>query len=92
MDRKEPRLVLAVTTQKAMELCMMEGVSVFCIENPLYSQLYPVFSKELFSDYRLEVFDEQQVAMMTKIKGENAFDESKYEPYYLPFQWENWHS
>jgi len=92
MVYKQPWLVPAITTWEALELSLQECVSIFCIENPIYSQIFPDFPGERFAEYRVDVFQEKQLMIMTKIKGENVFEEQKYEPCYLPLQWEDWHS
>lgn len=81
MSKKQRRIAVSVMSMDAMMLCIQEEVSLFCIENPLFTQIY-----------RIEVIPEKQVILLTKVRGNNIFDHQHLEPLYLPLFWENWHS
>ena len=92
MPEIERRIAVSVMTMEAMMLCLEENVSLFCVENPLYSEIHEKLPVELFGNYQIEIFEEKEVILLTKVKGENAFDYRRYILWYLPLFWENWHS
>ena len=65
---------------------------MFCIESPLFTQIYRDLPLEVLGDYRIEVIPEKQVILLTKVRENNIFDHQHLEPLYLPLFWENWHS
>ena len=92
MSEKQRRIAVSVMSMEAMMLCIQEEVSLFCVENPLFSQIYPALPMEVLGDYQIDVIPEKQVILLTRVRGNNVFDHRHLEPYYLPLSWENWHS
>lgn len=92
MEKRERMVAVSVLSREALCLCLKEDVPLICIENPLYSQIYHNLTKEAFAEYQIEEFADKQVIMLTKVRGKNAFDSQRYEPFYLPLFWDKWHS
>ena len=85
--------LLDFTTQEALNACLTENASVFCIENPLYSQIKNELSgNEIFRDYQIDIVPEKQIILMRKRIEPNQFDFDRYEIFYLPLQWDGWNS
>ena len=91
--KKKSVLAVSVTTWEALSDCVAENVSVFVIENPLYSECFQNTEPEKYlREYDIEIFREKQVILCRKNRGEGAFDRERNVPRYLPLEWKNWHS
>ena len=91
MDNKEQWIVAAVTTREAMEVCVSGEAPVFCVENPLFSEIIDKLdTMECLADYDKEIHEEKQIALLRKVRGEHAFEDGRYEMVYLPLQWDDW--
>ena len=62
MDNKEQWIVAAVTTREAMEVCVSGEAPVFCVENPLFSEIFDKLdTMECLADYDKEIHEEKQI-------------------------------
>ena len=93
MQEKKPYIAVAVNTFEAMRHCIEEQVKLFSIENPLYSALKGQrWSRSCVPDYEVTEYENKQVMLLKKVRGEAVFDDESYVPFYLPLHWENWKS
>lgn len=93
MNKKKKMIAPAVTTQEALNICITEKALLFCIENPLYTELCHQGSNlQIFQEYDILDYPEKQVMLMKKVRGVPVFDDSLYEPFYLPLSWNGWTS
>ena len=93
MEQKRRKLAVSVNTLEALILCCEQEVSLFCIENPLYSALSPNWHTiHQLHAYKIEDFQEKQIALCKRVQGNNIFDPDRFEVFYLPLSWEGWHS
>lgn len=93
MKEKQHWLLAAVNTTEALEACVAENVAAFCIENPLYSEIWDKLdTMACLADYDMEVHADRQIVILRKARGENRFDSGRYEPLYPPLHWDGWTS
>ena len=83
---KKPYLAAAVQTVKALEVCIEERLGLFCIEEPLYSQINDVLSMSEMKNYDIQFYEEKRIAVVKRIRGGNVFNGDDYEMVYLPLQ------
>ena len=50
MSKKQRRIAVSVMSMDAMMLCIQEEVSLFCIESPLFTQIYRDLPLEVLGD------------------------------------------
>ena len=83
---KKPYLAAAVQTVEALEVCIEERLGLFCIEEPLYSQMRAVPAMNEIKNYDIQCHEEKRIAVVKRIRGENAFRDDDYEMVYFPLQ------
>ena len=85
MEHKKKRIAVSVTTQEALRLCVEDQLMLFCIEEPLYSQLLGHLNEiPGVSDYDIQEYAEKRFLLLQRNRGRNRFDADQYELYYLP--------
>lgn len=93
MEKKSYLIAPGVTTRDALNICLAENARAFVIENPLYSEIYPCGQGfDCLGDYELDIQTDKQIILCRKKKGKNQFDNEHHALFYLPLDWENWHS
>lgn len=76
---------ILVTTEEALENCLKEPPTVFCIEEPLYSQLCAsAASDPRLQDYDIRVHPSDRYILLLRSAAPNPFDPSKYRFLYHP--------
>ena len=93
MEEKQHWLLAAVNTAEALDTCVAEHVGAFCIEHPLYSEIWDKLdTMACLTDYDIEIHTGKHIAILRKARGKNRFDNGKYELLYLPLHWDGWTS
>ena len=83
---KKPCLIaVSVTTEEAFRLCLVKGILLIAVENPLYTEVKNHWTDFCgIADYEFTEYPNLNCALLKKTRGENIFDQEKYEIYYFP--------
>ena len=66
---KKPYLAAAVQTVEALEVCIEERLGLFCIEEPLYSQMKAVPAMNEIKNFDIQCYEEKRIAVVKRIRG-----------------------
>ena len=76
---------ILVTSSEALERCLMDAPTVFCIEDPLFSEIAStVVQDSRFADYDIRIHKADHYMILLRSTGPRAFDPQKHRFIYHP--------
>lgn len=76
---------IIVTTAEALENCLKDHPTMFCIEDPLFSVVFQtVLSDPRLKDYDIRIHSADRYIILLRVIGPRRFDPGKHRFIYQP--------